>query len=515
MSPIPRDTIDPDAIEGYDNSSPTGGFYKDSDIYGNMIAYTNDDSLELDGGQMNIRVYKNRIEGCLTGVSLVPCLLGPSYFFHNLISDLGDERRVGGSAIKTGGGDTFAKGRTFVFQNTIISNTHGIGGGGYGKDKNRAMFRALTRNNLIQSDTSAIYDPEKTEDNDFDFDFFSIKDKNFGTVLAAEGKEAHAISDIPLFVNEEAGDYRLQEKSPGKKAFAPLDAIAPTVATDKVDAGAFEDPLLQFLPYRPFPLVPNKLRTSLTVDLKTQTATSEKVTVKVNADASWSKKFQIAKNKAFDYLIVEPESGTFKGGEPVEFTISFDGSQASKAALGLNPSIFLIRLEDGYSIPITTIVNVYGHQFEKRFPLEGPIIDSIESKSSFQLVENNTSLRGKAVKIQNISEGEFDKKNITLNVDIPANGNYYIFAHISEPAENPTGAGLYISVDKSNFIKVDMKQKSGWQWFPCSPFGGRMNGIYDRAWKATAGAHTIQFSSNRPIFMDDIVVTSDPLPPIK
>ncbi|MES2309870.1 MAG: right-handed parallel beta-helix repeat-containing protein, partial [Verrucomicrobiota bacterium] len=40
-----------DVIEGFENGSPLGGFYRDSDIYGNMLAFANDDCVELDGGQ--------------------------------------------------------------------------------------------------------------------------------------------------------------------------------------------------------------------------------------------------------------------------------------------------------------------------------------------------------------------------------------------------------------------------------------------------------------------------------
>jgi hypothetical protein len=37
-------------ISGYFNNQESGGFYKDADVYGKFFGYSNDDSIELDGG---------------------------------------------------------------------------------------------------------------------------------------------------------------------------------------------------------------------------------------------------------------------------------------------------------------------------------------------------------------------------------------------------------------------------------------------------------------------------------
>ena len=58
-----------DVIECFENSSPTGGFYRDAEIYGNYLAISNDDGIELEGGEMNTRFFRNRIEQTLCGVS--------------------------------------------------------------------------------------------------------------------------------------------------------------------------------------------------------------------------------------------------------------------------------------------------------------------------------------------------------------------------------------------------------------------------------------------------------------
>jgi hypothetical protein len=73
-----------DAIESIRNRSITGGPYRDTDVYGNVLAFANDDGIELDGGQINVRSWHNWITGALCGVSCAPNRKGPSYVFRNL-----------------------------------------------------------------------------------------------------------------------------------------------------------------------------------------------------------------------------------------------------------------------------------------------------------------------------------------------------------------------------------------------------------------------------------------------
>ena len=49
-----------DAIEGGGNFHVDGGFNRDADIYGNLMCFANDDAVEIDGGQTNVRVFLTR-----------------------------------------------------------------------------------------------------------------------------------------------------------------------------------------------------------------------------------------------------------------------------------------------------------------------------------------------------------------------------------------------------------------------------------------------------------------------
>jgi len=115
-----------DVIEGRKNFERHGGFVKNSAIYGNYLAYANDDLIEIDGGQQNVLVYDNEMEQGYAGISIAPNMLGPSYIFHNHIHNLGDETGKEWTAIKAGGLIAKPAGRTFIFENVIDVKRNGI-----------------------------------------------------------------------------------------------------------------------------------------------------------------------------------------------------------------------------------------------------------------------------------------------------------------------------------------------------------------------------------------------------
>ncbi len=108
-----------DGIDGVDNFSPNGGFRKNAEIYGNYFAFGDDDGMELDGGQQNARFFYNLVEGFYCGISLAPCLRGPSYVYRNSFRNPGDEFGFGGSGIKMISGVPARWGTVFLWDNKI------------------------------------------------------------------------------------------------------------------------------------------------------------------------------------------------------------------------------------------------------------------------------------------------------------------------------------------------------------------------------------------------------------
>lgn len=114
-----------DCVEGNRNFFEDGGFRQDADIYGNFMIFANDDCIEIDGGQKNVRVFGNRFESALCGVSVQGCMVGPSYVYDNLFSGMGEEMGKSGQTIKTdrrNGPDA----RTYVWNNVFWGRGSGI-----------------------------------------------------------------------------------------------------------------------------------------------------------------------------------------------------------------------------------------------------------------------------------------------------------------------------------------------------------------------------------------------------
>ncbi|NDW17255.1 right-handed parallel beta-helix repeat-containing protein [Alteromonas genovensis] len=153
-----------DVIEGRKNFERRGGFVKNSAIYGNYLAYANDDLIEIDGGQQNVLVYDNEMEQGYAGVSIAPNTLGPSYIFHNYIHNLGDATGKEWTAIKAGGLISKPAGRTFVFENVIDVERNGIAAS---RVNNDSTFWVTTQNNIMFTEKTGysvghcIFDKEK------------------------------------------------------------------------------------------------------------------------------------------------------------------------------------------------------------------------------------------------------------------------------------------------------------------------------------------------------------------
>ena len=114
-----------DAVEGMGNFHPQGGFNTDAEIYGNFMIFCNDDNIELDGGQQNVRCFRNRFEGALCGVSIQGCMTGPSYLYENLTSEMGDEQGTTQLILKTASRRSGKYAASYVFNNTFSGKGKG------------------------------------------------------------------------------------------------------------------------------------------------------------------------------------------------------------------------------------------------------------------------------------------------------------------------------------------------------------------------------------------------------
>ena len=344
-----------DGIEGYQNGSRAGAASNNCDIYGNMIYQGEDDGMELDGAQLNARVYQNRIERFYCGVSLAPNLAGPSYLFKNLIVNLGttySDRSFTG--LKIGGTVDGVFGMHYLFNNTIDSNASAVTNSQYGST---TEFHSISANNIFVTRRNwsnsygfrNIYADERDR-NDYDLvgGKFYIGQTVDGTPVDGGNVAKNSLQGYPLYVNANRGNYRLSVSSPGTGSGIYLDNFCEE-ANPNMGAYAKSD-TISFMPYRP-------------VDMRadfyslTMTGNSTK-TVKITfGEKIEGEIFTVCTDN--QWLTVDCSGGKIVPGETVAIKIAADTSKAatSEEYGDEKYGMVLVRLDNGYSIPIAITLN--------------------------------------------------------------------------------------------------------------------------------------------------------------
>jgi hypothetical protein len=230
-----------------------GGFPgKDSDIYGNYIAYTWDDGIEAEGGGMNVRVHDNYLTEVYHAFGLAPVSLGPLYAYRNVqdVARSSADATYGQAMFKMGGntyGSSFyGDGRVYLFHNTALEplvgpqNRKAIEAG-----HGRVLRNAVTRNNILQtgspSGTDSISDAGRSRSNDFDHDLYN------GRLRTADGQEEDGVRGAPSHVVgwgmdelTRTGTFALADGSAGLDGAVELPGFTGTWTGAAPDMGAHE-----------------------------------------------------------------------------------------------------------------------------------------------------------------------------------------------------------------------------------------------------------------------------------
>lgn len=210
-----------DAVGGEPEDTTYGGIHKDSDVYENNVSECNDDGIQPEGGNYNVRVWGNTIKSCMLGVGMAPTKKGPLYVFRNVIVD-SKPRWTGGQGMYKLGDST--TGRIYVFHNSYYSTNTADGF----KQSNSGLGNMFVRNNSVYASRYAI---ETSSHNglpmDFNNDvlyttdssrFVKWNNNNDYTDLAkfqVTGQEKQGIQGDPKYTNGSGGDLSLQSGAPG------------------------------------------------------------------------------------------------------------------------------------------------------------------------------------------------------------------------------------------------------------------------------------------------------------
>lgn len=232
-----------------------GGFpNRDSDIHDNEISNVWDDGLEVEGADMNVRVWGNRFDNVYGAIGSATSSLGPLYLFRNTMNNARKgpkkdaDSNKGAYLVKLGTEkDQWARGKIFVFHNTMLqppprfgfSETSGGNAGLLATGPEKFQSNITSRNNILfvrSATRTVIKDFCLDATNDFDFDLFN------GKISAAEGQEKNGIQAAPQFDTTKPGRFPLLPGSPGVDAAQRLPNFNDTFSGAGPDVGAFESP---------------------------------------------------------------------------------------------------------------------------------------------------------------------------------------------------------------------------------------------------------------------------------
>ena len=227
---VPGNSIS-DGVGGNLNSWIKDGPYKDCDIYENVIRDTADDGLEIEGGNINVRVWGNKILNPLTsGMAHVQVIVGPLYIFRNELWQIarhGYYFKVASSKPRTGRAYIFHNSCWGIQQREKFAQDAGSYGGFsyyYNHTYRNNAFRGQRRGIAHSGGDSPIGTGAGTT---FDYNDFYVTGYEGERIHTFEGvqyftfadwqaggHDLHGIYADPLFVDPAGMDLRLQPSSP-------------------------------------------------------------------------------------------------------------------------------------------------------------------------------------------------------------------------------------------------------------------------------------------------------------
>lgn len=231
-----------------------GGFpVRDSDIHDNFVSHCWDDGLEIEGADMNVRVWNNYIDMTYGAIGAAAPSLGPLYLFRNVYAvsrkhDGNESNDLRGHyLVKLGNeNEKWTKGKMYIFHNTTLQPppfpgssvaSSGAQSGIAFTSEKKLQENITSRNNLLQMrqpEDWAIRDTQRTPSNDFDYDMYD------GRTLFKEGSERQGLIASPTYRRKSDGRLELVPGSSGHDAGETLPNFNDGFAGQAPDIGAVE-----------------------------------------------------------------------------------------------------------------------------------------------------------------------------------------------------------------------------------------------------------------------------------
>ncbi len=480
-----------DVVEGTGNYHSDGGFNRDADIYGSFHCFANDDAIEIDGGQNNVRVFRNRFEGYLCGVSIQGCMTSPSYVFQNLFYNWGDEREYPGYNIKTSSHDNGPNAVSFLFNNTVYPPNPARPG----RDLSHVEDVGITALNNIFSTPGAISGVAKSPRSRNDYNLVSTADS---------GPEAHGIVGLPDYMDSEAGLFQLRSGSKGLKHGTPIPNFTPD-GTQAVDIGAYQSGSDLVLPERPIPVFLDRYQLHFSPD-EVNAAAEKTVEVSVT-DNGFASDWRIAQNDDFDWFTVSPDRGMMKSSDKFHVTVKLIPEKMKERSL--YSGAFLVRLANGFSRPVTIYARTDYVQPIK--PDTKAFVAWIEAEtpsggSSPKVVSDPLASGGKCIELSKTKNGA----PIEYRFSVPADDHYIVLMRIRSDDSSASKDALRFSLDDQEPGRCSLRVKPDWSWCMAAQTGSYFTCL--QSFQLSAGEHLIRIIPRQSLSLDMIAVTPNPKP---
>ncbi|MBN1671235.1 MAG: right-handed parallel beta-helix repeat-containing protein [Kiritimatiellae bacterium] len=241
-----EDMFDASGMGSESLSGPT----KHMDYHDNSVIGCADDAFEVDGAGSNNRIYNNTFKGFLTGVSVAPAAIGPTYIFRNVFGDWHSVDGYEGYPFKFNVTSPLTIDWVHIYHNTCYTEV--AGQDGFLFKQYSAWTNVISRNNIYAGTDYALDNWSSENPVDFDYDnlytthgsrFVRWAGVSYGTVAAfyaGTGQEQHGQSYAPVFVDRAGGDYRLPADSPLIDKGVAIPGINDGYTGAAPDIGAFE-----------------------------------------------------------------------------------------------------------------------------------------------------------------------------------------------------------------------------------------------------------------------------------
>ncbi len=475
-----------DAVEGPGNFIPNGGIGFDGDVYGNYMAFSNDDGIELDGGQANVRCFHNKFEQTFCGVSVQGCMTGPGYVFENVLTYITDGEGCGNQAFKTNSDRAGKYAVSYIFNNSVYTPNET-------ELKLQPAWPVIAKNNIHCGMSTLARMPNHK----------GSSECNTFTVKTEVPGKGDVFNDKNVFADNFDGQLFLAENSSAKASGCVIPGFT---GSKNVDRGARPDGKRRMFPVRPLPF--NVSTSELNFkDLNS----NQTVTMAVDKKAA-PVKFNIRINSAIKWLKVTPASGTVKPGEKLTFTVSIDKAEAKK--FRFLRGAFLIRTPSGLSRPVSVYAVGIPENITRPQVADGKFVSFIEpdvpnsgatfAKVKDELADNKLCLDFSTQKDDN---GKYIIKPAVYHFEVPEDGFYNILFRVKAIFPRKTHDSIFAAVDGDPLRNCSLMTVIDGKWkYQMLKRPGQL----PLGFMLKKGKHTLTLAPREATYLDLIAVTNDP-----